>query len=71
MFKFSNKFKLHWILILLQFSLNCWSNVIDYNCTAAGNVCQNNGECKEESGECICPYGWKGPECQYCSGKVR
>uniref|UniRef100_A0A1B0BSW5 CUB domain-containing protein n=1 Tax=Glossina palpalis gambiensis TaxID=67801 RepID=A0A1B0BSW5_9MUSC len=40
-----------------------------YNCTAHGGVCQNEGQCKEDT--CLCADGWQGPECQFCGGKVR
>lgn len=47
------------------------STVSAYNCSAHNGYCQNNGQCKEDIGKCVCTDGWQGSECQFCGGKIR
>lgn len=33
--------------------------------------CVNGGRCNPGTGQCICPAGWVGEQCQHCGGRFR
>lgn len=33
--------------------------------------CVNGGRCNPGTGQCVCPAGWVGEQCQHCGGRFR
>lgn len=33
--------------------------------------CVNGGRCNPGTGQCVCPTGWVGEQCQHCGGRFR
>lgn len=33
--------------------------------------CVNGGRCHPGTGQCVCPAGWVGEQCQHCGGRFR
>lgn len=33
--------------------------------------CVNGGRCNPGTGQCVCPSGWVGEQCQHCGGRFR
>uniref|UniRef100_A0AAY4A4P1 receptor protein-tyrosine kinase n=1 Tax=Denticeps clupeoides TaxID=299321 RepID=A0AAY4A4P1_9TELE len=54
-------------LIVRNCSVNRWGA----DCSKACPVCQNGGVCHDGRGGCICPPGFKGPNCQTVCGEGR
>ncbi|XP_072553243.1 angiopoietin-1 receptor [Salminus brasiliensis] len=50
---------------------DCGPGMWGPNCTKTCPACSNGGVCDDQTGECICPPGFKGPTCDTVCGEGR